>query len=229
LTFRFSVRQDDGDEYTFQEDEEDYDDQFEEDDFLNFRTDRPNGSSSRLASGSTGRRRSTRTSALNANGKRDAPDEWSQWRGERRSTRLGAPPDTQLDVVPGKRARTEESTISTNSAVSSGPSHAGSNGIIKAKVSGAAAVKPTETAVEQIAGKKKSKFWFYAVEPIPGSGPAVGSSTSSLSNDVGMNGHKRNGDGGANGQHIGRYDSSMDYDQSLDSDGSLSPVPSIDS
>ena len=39
---------------------------------------------------------------------------------------------------------------------------------IKVKRSGAAALKPTEVAVEQIAGRKKSKFWVYAIEPIPG-------------------------------------------------------------
>jgi hypothetical protein len=33
------------------------------------------------------------------------------------------------------------------------------------KTSGAAALKPTEVAMEQIAGRKKSKFWVYAVEP----------------------------------------------------------------
>jgi hypothetical protein len=178
-----------------------------------------------------GQRRSTRSSTVNANGKREAPDAWSHWRGERRSTRLGAPPDTQLDAVPGKRARTEESTVSSNSmdALSIGPSHAGSNGVGKIKVTGAAAVKATETAVEQIAGKKKSKFWFYAVEPIPGSAPPAGSSSSSSSNEPGLNGHKGNGDVGTNGQHAERLDTSMDYDQSLHSDGSLSPVPSIDS
>lgn len=36
------------------------------------------------------------------------------------------------------------------------------------KTSGAAAVKPTEVVVEQVAGKKKSKFWYYAVEPTNG-------------------------------------------------------------
>ena len=37
---------------------------------------------------------------------------------------------------------------------------------MKLKVGGAAAIKPTETVVETIAGKKKSRFWVYAVEPI---------------------------------------------------------------
>lgn len=30
-------------------------------------------------------------------------------------------------------------------------------------------MKPTETAVETVAGKKRSKFWYYAVEPVAGS------------------------------------------------------------
>lgn len=38
---------------------------------------------------------------------------------------------------------------------------------IKVKKNGAAAVKPTEVALEQVAGRKRSKFWYYAVEPIP--------------------------------------------------------------
>jgi hypothetical protein len=38
---------------------------------------------------------------------------------------------------------------------------------VRVKASGAAALKPTEIAMEQIAGKKKSKFWVYAVEPVP--------------------------------------------------------------
>lgn len=54
------------------------------------------------------------------------------------------------------------------------PETNGSGSNKKIKINGAAAVKPTETAVEAIAGKKKSKFWFYAVEPVPGaSAPAA--------------------------------------------------------
>ncbi|KAK7064079.1 peptidase family M3-domain-containing protein [Favolaschia claudopus] len=157
--------EDEGDEYTYQEAE--YDDEAD-DDFLNFRDD-SEGPSSRRASSSAGRRRSTRTAVVNANGKRQAQDDGSQWRGERRSSRLGAPPETQFDVEPRtKRARTEDSTMSTGSADAvSSTSHGASNNI-KLKNSGAAALKPTEVAMEQIAGKKRSKFWVYAVEPIPG-------------------------------------------------------------
>jgi len=45
------------------------------------------------------------------------------------------------------------------------------------KHSGAAAIKPTEVAMEQIGGRKKSRFWYYAVEPIstaPVAAPAHG-------------------------------------------------------
>ena len=82
--------------------------------------------------------------------------------------RLGAPTDTQLDgPPPPKRARTDDSAVSGNSG--DAPVQSGkANGSLKVKVNGAAAMKPTEMAVETVAGKKKSKFWYYAVEPIPG-------------------------------------------------------------
>lgn len=35
---------------------------------------------------------------------------------------------------------------------------------IRVKMAGAAAMKASEKAVEQFAGRKKSKFWYYAVE-----------------------------------------------------------------
>ncbi len=98
-------------------------------------------------------------------------DEWSEWRGERRSTRLGAPLQTQLDEPPPtKRARTVDSTASTssNDATAGAPPRGESSGL-KIKINGAARIKPTETAVETVAGKKRSKFWFYAVEPVAGS------------------------------------------------------------
>ncbi|KAF7347682.1 hypothetical protein MVEN_01525300 [Mycena venus] len=171
-TNTFDDEEDDADEYTYQE-AEPYDDEFD-DDFLNFR-DESEGPSTRRASSSTGRRRSTRTAVLNANGKREAPEEpWAQWRGERRSTRLGAPPDTQLDLEPrNKRARTEESTMSTGSVDAASTTSQGAKNGLKLKTSGAAALKPSEIAVEQLAGKKRSKFWVYAVEPIPGAETAA--------------------------------------------------------
>ncbi|KAI0361428.1 hypothetical protein OH77DRAFT_1417684 [Trametes cingulata] len=146
---------DDADEYTYQEQEDDdYDDQMDLDDDENIRPRRNGG----------GTRRSTRAAATNGNPRGDDP--WSDWRGERRSTRLGAPADTRIDGPPPKRARTEDSAVSGNSGEASGqPANAGSG--LNIKVNGAAAMKPTEMAVEAVAGKKKSKFWYYAVEPIP--------------------------------------------------------------
>lgn len=100
---------------------------------------------------------------VNATKKReDDEDQWNVWRGERRSTRLGAPADMQLDEPPSKRARTEESTTSDDMAAATSTNGVG------LKVIGAAALKPTEVALEQIQGKKKSKYWVYAVEPAPG-------------------------------------------------------------
>lgn len=181
-----------------------------------------NGASGpRRASG----RRSTRHTAGNSN----SMDEWSQWRGERRSSRLGAPPDTQLDDFTRKRARTEESIGSVSSTdygherYSSGTPLGEVGGAAIPKKIGAAAVKPTEIAMEQIVGKKKSKFWFYAVEPAPG--PAGESSTSSTSGG---------GSSQTNGHYIGPPDddesysgnvsngAEMDVDRNL---GSLSPTP----
>ncbi|KAF7307092.1 hypothetical protein MIND_00502500 [Mycena indigotica] len=150
--------EDEGDEYTYQEAERD---EFEDDDFLNFRDEEEDGRHA-------GRRRSTRTAVLNANGKREAQeDPWSSWRGERRSTRLGAPPETQLDIEPpSKRARTEDSAVSTGSGDGgSTTSHGVTNGNGKLQSSVVAALRPNEVALEQIAGKKRSKFWVYAVEP----------------------------------------------------------------
>jgi hypothetical protein len=236
--------QEDADEYVYQEDEE-YDDPFDEDDFLNFRADNPNGSSSRRLPAQSGRRRSSRNTVQNANGKRAAPDAWSQWRGERRSSRLGAPADTQLDSdVPSlKRARTEESTVSTDSVgmpsvAASGTSN-GQNSNPKTKVHGAAAVKSTETAVEQVAGRKKSKFWYYAVEPIPGTvrPPLLlsnGRAGEPFTNGAGQsdpNEHKGHGNGdtvsGQDHTPLEGHQSRMDYEKSLE--GSLSPAPSVDS
>ncbi|KAG6841746.1 hypothetical protein C0991_007075 [Blastosporella zonata] len=161
--------EEDADEYAYQE-EDAQDEEFDEDDFLNFR-DAPNGSNKRRAAVPVGeRRRSTRTATtkLNDNGKRESSaDSWSHWRGERRSSRLA--PEVNFDSnppPPAKRARTEDSTMSTNSGegVPTSTGGAPQNGL-GLKKSGAAALKPNEIALEQIAGKKRSKFWVYAVEP----------------------------------------------------------------
>jgi len=189
------------------------DEEFDDEDFLNFREGTHGTKRRRILSG--GRRRSTRTAVVNGNGKREgSSDSWS-WRGERRSTRLGAPLDHQFDVEPPhKRARTEESTTSANSLEV--PITNGSTSNLKIKVSGAAALKPTEIAMEEIAGKKRSKFWVYAVEPIPGAAdpaPLEPGSTNGIT-PVGNNG---------NGLDVKSHGStspeiqgdSMDYERSL--------------
>ncbi|KAF9056122.1 hypothetical protein BJ165DRAFT_1431032 [Panaeolus papilionaceus] len=149
---------DGGDEYTYQEDgqDEEYDQESLHD-------------GSRRGQGSLATRRSARTSTRNSNAKRESSSDSWLWRGERRSTRLGRGEPLKDSDRPQKRARTEESVTSDQS---SDPSiaKAATNGV-KIKASGAAALKPTEIAMEQIAGKKRSKFWVYAVEPVPSSEP----------------------------------------------------------
>jgi hypothetical protein len=128
----------------------------------------------RRAATDPGRRRSTRTAVVSNGLKRTAAesDQWTQWRGERRSARLGAPAEAHLDEPPSKRARTED-TLSVKSGVS--------DVVIDSPVDlpaekplpvSATAVKPTEVAMEQVAGRKRSRFWYYAVEPAAAS-PAV--------------------------------------------------------
>lgn len=109
------------------------------------------------------RRRSTRSAMLNNGNAVHMTDDWNEWRGERRSARLGAPAEHQLDGPPLKRARTTESGGSSADIPIVPPPPPKS---IKLKPNGAAALKPTETVVEAVAGKKKSRFWVYAVEPI---------------------------------------------------------------
>ncbi|KAL0579444.1 hypothetical protein V5O48_002550 [Marasmius crinis-equi] len=165
--------EDDVDEYN--QGEEEYEDDFEDPEMFDEETGRPKRST--RASQAVGQRRSTRTAVLNANGKREAAeDPFDHWRGERRSARLGAPPEMQLDYEPSvKRARTEDSSMATNS--SPGPSDSTSPAPdtkplnLHVKTTGAAALKPTEVALEAFAGKKRSKFWVYAVEPAPGAAP----------------------------------------------------------
>ncbi|TFK56661.1 hypothetical protein OE88DRAFT_1803335 [Heliocybe sulcata] len=187
---------DDVDEYKYQDDEledEEYNDNnVEPEPFTNSRSATPSGTSSRRDSAMPDRRRSSRAAVTS---KRASGDEaWGQWRGERRSTRLGAPPETQLDDQHSKRARTEDSTISTGSAdPANGPSS-------RAK-SGTGSLKATEVAVDAVAGKKKSRFWFYAVEPVPGEAPAP----AEISDE--------NGASHANGVHPAKGDDSpMDVD-----------------
>ncbi|EGN93156.1 hypothetical protein SERLA73DRAFT_190036 [Serpula lacrymans var. lacrymans S7.3] len=86
--------------------------------------------------------------------------------------------------------------------------------------------------MEQVAGRKKSKFWFYAVEPIqgpPGSGSSVLPNGTALS---GVNGHHNgNADTSGNGSYLSDAvqdsDVAMDFRRSLE--GSLSPALSVES
>ncbi|KDQ63282.1 hypothetical protein JAAARDRAFT_29299 [Jaapia argillacea MUCL 33604] len=214
------------DEYQHREepDDDDYRDQVEEERFSLSRSATPSGSGSRRPSAGPDRRRSTRTAVVNANGKRAAPDEkLNHWRGERRSTRLGAPPEMQLDEPVIKRARTEESSASASSA-SVEPAPA-TNGL-KIKISGAAALKPTETALEQVAGKKKSKFWFYAVEHIAGAATSQQPLQPSSSNQPGPSHPNSNGysNGGAHMTTNGRNGNGNGGEKAPE--GSLSPASS---
>lgn len=152
----------------------------EDAEFMNSRSDTASASAStsnRRAAADPGRRRSTRTAVVSNGLKRSAAesDPWTQWRGERRSARLGAPPEGHIDEPPSKRARTED-TLSVKSGVSDVVIDSSvdlpAENPLPVKPSGAAAVRPTEVAMEQIGGRKKSRFWYYAVEPAPGS-PAV--------------------------------------------------------
>lgn len=64
----------------------------------------------------------------------------------------------------------------------------------KIKNQGAAAMKPSEIPMEQVNGKKKSKFWYYAVEPIagPARSPTLGSKILTTANGNGLS-NIRNG------------------------------------
>jgi hypothetical protein len=183
---------------------------------MNSRSDSASaGAGNRRASSDAGRRRSTRTATVNSNVKRSAAegDSWTRWRGERRSTRLGAPPGTQLDEPPSKRARTED-TLSVKSGVSDmaidSPVDPPMERPLQVKHSGAAAVKPTEVAIEQIGGRKKSRFWYYAVEPM--SAPPTTAPT--------------HGNGNARG--AGSDFTSSESTAVPRLEGSLSPAPSMD-
>jgi len=116
--------------------------------------------------GRNGTAKVTRRSARNANnGKREGSSDSGLWRGERRSSRL-AGSDVMIEEEPArKRARTEDSQTSAQSTEPPVADNIGVANGIRVKTSGAAALKPTEVAMEQVGGKKKSKFWVYAVEP----------------------------------------------------------------
>ncbi|KAL5494905.1 hypothetical protein ACEPAI_367 [Sanghuangporus weigelae] len=185
--------EDEGDEYKYQDDEDEEEQMDFYDDDL----------------GDVGRRRSQRVVTKNANNKRFGGD----WKVERRSTRLNTTVDIAEDgPSSAKRARTEERSISE------GPSDSMASPVVSngssSKKNGLTAVRDKEVVVEQIPGKKKSKFWYYAVEPASGpvpSSPAQSTGTENLDlnglelngkpeEDDGINGlqngfHKTNGDG----------------------------------
>lgn len=210
--------EDDADEYTLEE--EDDDDEFE-------RTDSPHSHEKRTSRRATGlqvQRRSTRVTR----GKRPSPEIPAyEWRGERRSSRLGAPEDAHVDRPP-KRARTEESRSSPGSTAGNILAPSTTNGSSKPKTNGAAAVKPTEIAVEQVGGKKKSKFWFYAVEPVhlPTTNGRTAAADSTAS--TATNGHHHDGDTGPPAPNDGQpaVDSGHGEDMDLDSRVDDDPPPS---
>lgn len=217
--------QDDGDDYTAQNGQG-YDDEDEE--FINDAED----SDGRPAKAHRGgvvlddRRRSTRTSARNANGKRASSSEDDPWAGlrdePRRSTRFGNADVAPLPERPAKRARTVESNTSMTSG-DAGPSSIPENGQsskkgLLLKTSGAAALKPTEVAVAEIPGKKKSKFWVYAVEPAVGSVPVNTEKESLMDVDAGVgNGNlpKVNGYESISTQSCKEEDGNVKMEQSI--------------
>ncbi len=107
----------------------------------------------------------TRRSARNANGRREGSSDSGLWHGERRSSRLAGSDVMTYEEPARKRARTEDSQTSAQSTEPPVVDKTSVANGIRVKTSGAAALKPTEVAMEQIAGRKKSKFWVYAVEP----------------------------------------------------------------
>ncbi|KIO08612.1 hypothetical protein M404DRAFT_366444 [Pisolithus tinctorius Marx 270] len=207
--------EDDADEYAFEEDD---DDEFERTDGSHSREKR----STRRATGLQAQRRSTRVTR----GKRPSPEfSAHEWRGERRSTRLGTSEDMQLDRPP-KRARTEESGSSPGSAAAGNilaPST--TNGSSKPKTDGAAAVKPTEIAVEQVGGKKKSKYWFYAVEPIHPSATNGRTTVTGSTALTATNGHHHNGDMGPPATNDGQFATVNRHGEDMDLDGSTDDSP----
>ena len=109
-------------------------------------------------------------------------DGLQEWRGERRSSRIVAKVDGprsaydereglgEPDERPRKRSRMsstgsgpDDERPTTGSASGNNGSAAASSSLNKS-ISGASGIKPHERVVEAVAGKKKSKFWFYAVE-----------------------------------------------------------------
>ncbi|KAI0275019.1 hypothetical protein BC834DRAFT_1037602 [Gloeopeniophorella convolvens] len=198
-------------EYKFQEDVGSGD---EDADFAGSRSDTASASASTslrsAAAPDAGRRRSTRTAVVSGSAKRTAAEvePWTRWRGERRSTRLGAPPETQIDEPPSKLEPPVEPPAENPP---------------KVKHSGAAAIKPTEVAMEQIAGRKKSKFWYYAVEPIAGPPIAAPAALGKKSGNQRSADHENGAGHGAGSDFTSSESTAVPH-----LEGSLSPAPSMD-
>ncbi|KAI6047940.1 hypothetical protein EDC04DRAFT_2555996 [Pisolithus marmoratus] len=207
---------DDADEYTLEEEEDD-DDEFERTDGSHSREKR----TTRHAMGLQTQRRSTRVTR----GKRPSPEfQAYEWRGERRSSRLGASEDVHIDRPP-KRARTEESRSSPGSAAGNILAPSTTNGSSKPKTNGAAAVKPTEVAVEEVGGKKKSKFWFYAVEPVH---PPTTNGRTSAADSTALtttNGHHHDGDTGPPAPEDGQFATDNSHGEDMDLDNLIDDSP----
>ncbi|KIJ26909.1 hypothetical protein M422DRAFT_216084 [Sphaerobolus stellatus SS14] len=126
----------------------------------------------------TERRRSTRSAVTNGNGNRNG-----EWRGERRSTRLGAASNQSLELPPAKRRRTVGSAT---------PSLPDDQMDVDSDPANPTILRANEVALPAVEGKKRSKFWFYAVEPNPNAAaaplPEPGASGSTNGNANGTNG-----------------------------------------
>lgn len=83
------------------------------------------------------------------------------------------------DASPASTVQTQSATNANGTETKKG----------KLKATGAAALKPTEMIVEQVAGKKKSKFWIYAVEPVRESENEYDGEDGRMKKDGDINGH----------------------------------------
>ncbi|KIY69187.1 hypothetical protein CYLTODRAFT_350049 [Cylindrobasidium torrendii FP15055 ss-10] len=160
-----------GEDYKAADEEEDIPD--EDEDFINDAEDSDGRPSKRRRKANNGDdlRRSTRATRNTEKRAASEDDPWADMReGARRSTRLGNTDTvpTTRSSRPSKRARTVESTASGTSSdvppADSKNTRAAERKAINLKKSGAAALKQGEKAVAAIPGKKKSRFWVYAVD-----------------------------------------------------------------
>ncbi|KAF8323039.1 hypothetical protein DL93DRAFT_615737 [Clavulina sp. PMI_390] len=136
------------------------------------------GNGSRAGSssgGGGGRRRSSRSAAVTSRIKTKRMSEAGtsstrsvsdSYRGERRSTRLGNAPaiafdESDLELLPSAAKKARSSLAAEVSALTSSAA-----ALVRAP-------KPLPAPPSDVMappGKKRSKFWYYAVDPLPGSG-----------------------------------------------------------